>query len=247
MKVFTITGLSTSGKTTTVEHLVTGLIKRGFSVGTVKEIHFVDFHLDSEGKNTQRHKDAGSSLVTARAIGETDIMYQGKQDIYKILSHYDQDYVILEGVRDAIVPEIACCKEDAKPVLSDLTIAISGRFANTNNGEYNKLPIINCISDTEKLLDLIIEKVPDLMPNVEYDCCGKCGYDCRGLLSKYLAGEETLSKCVLLNESDVQLTINGEEIVMVPFVQRLLRNAVLGVTKELKGYTKQAKIEVKLK
>ena len=74
MKVVSIFGFTKSGKTTTVEHVVAELRRRGYSVGSVKDIHFEDFTIETEGTNTYRHKKAGSQLVTARGLYETDIL-----------------------------------------------------------------------------------------------------------------------------------------------------------------------------
>ncbi|HQC55002.1 MAG TPA: molybdopterin-guanine dinucleotide biosynthesis protein B [Clostridia bacterium] len=241
MKVFSITGLSGSGKTATIEHIIKELIARGYTVGSVKEIHFEAFAIDTEGKNTWRHRQAGSDTVTARSANETDVLYKGHMPIYDLLSHYNQDFVILEGVHDAVVPEIAVATEDGEPKISPLTFAISGRFANAHTGTYKDLPIINGITDTKKLVDLIIEKTPSLMYDIDKECCSACGMDCRTFLSKYLKGEVDINACVLKN-SKVKLTINDKNIYMVPFVESILKNVVTGVVKELKGFQKGGKI-----
>lgn len=245
MKVFTVTGLTGSGKTTVVENLIAELKKRGYTVGSVKEIHYEAFAIDTPGKNTYRHRQAGSDTVTARAHYETDVMYQGHLPIYDVLSHYNQDYVILEGVRDAVVPEIAVCKEEVEPEISPLTFAVSGRFANNGLDSYKGLPVINAVENPKKLADLIEAKVPDLMYDVEYECCGKCGTDCRGFLSGLLKGEVTENDCVL-SKREIKLTIDGKDIIMVPFVQKILKNAILGVVSELNGYEKDKKIRIEL-
>ncbi|MEG0019166.1 MAG: molybdopterin-guanine dinucleotide biosynthesis protein MobB, partial [Oscillospiraceae bacterium] len=66
MRIFTVRGITKSGKTTTIEKVISELKKRGYSVGSVKEIHYKQFKIDPEGTNTDRHKKAGSELVTAR-------------------------------------------------------------------------------------------------------------------------------------------------------------------------------------
>lgn len=245
MKVLTITGLTGSGKTTVVENLIKELKRRGYTVGSVKEIHYEAFAIDTPGKNTYRHRQAGADTVTARAEKETDVMYQGHMPIYELLSHYDQDFVILEGVRDCVVPEIAVCKEEEEPNISPLTFAVSGRYANNDVKEYKGLPVISAIEDIERLTDLIEEKVPQLMHDIEYECCGMCGYDCREFLSRLLKGELTRNDCVL-SKREVKLTIDGEDIVMVPFVQKILKNSVLGVVSELKGYKEGKKITIEI-
>lgn len=243
MKVFTVTGLTGSGKTSVIEKLIAELVARGYTVGSVKEIHFDAFRIDTEGKNTWRHRQAGSDTVTARNHHETDIMYQGHRPIYDVLSHYDQDFVVLEGVRDAVVPEIAVAVEDAEPIISPLTFAVSGKFANTHFGEYKGIPVINGLTDTNKLVDLIIEKTPSLMYDVDTDCCGKCGTDCRGFLEKCLKNQAKPEDCVL-KQSKVSLKIDGRDVIMVPFVETLLKNEIMGIVSELKTYKKGGKIKI---
>lgn len=245
MKVFTVTGLSGSGKTSTIECLIKELNKRGYSVGTVKEIHYQNFTIDTEGKNTFRHRQAGASTVTARGNNETDILYKGKLPIYDILSRYSEDFVILEGVRDAIVPEIALSKEDEYPQITDLTFALSGRFSLRSQKEYKNLPVIDGIKQTQQLVDLIEKTVPELMFIPDSDCCLQCGIGCRGLLAKIIKGQADRSDCVLYT-NDISLKINGNNIAMVPFVQNLLRKVTLGVVSELKGYKDNAKIEIEI-
>ncbi|HHT83717.1 MAG: molybdopterin-guanine dinucleotide biosynthesis protein MobB [Christensenellales bacterium] len=244
MKVFTVTGLSRSGKTTTIENLIKEFNKRGYAVGTVKEIHYEKFAIDTEGKNTYRHRAAGALTVTARGEKETDILYVGKKPIYEILSHYNEDIVILEGVRDIVAPEIACCDENSFPEITPLTVAVSGRFANKGIKEYKGLPVINSVDHTAALADLLEEKTPALMNDFDKECCGYCGYDCRGFLAAYLNGQADIKDCVLKKEYKVKLKIGDDEIAMVPFVQNILYNVVIGVVKELKGYNQNKKIEI---
>ncbi len=243
MKVFSVIGYTKCGKTTVVENLTTEFVKRGFSVGTVKEIHFDDFQLDSEGKNTWRHKKAGAEQVTALAKNETDIMFERKLTIDDLLSHYNQDIVILEGVRNGLVPQIVVAKEDTIPETSELTIAVSGRFSNNHVGMFENLPIFNVENQIEALATFVLEKTPEYMSEVDEKCCGMCGENCRSFLSKVLHGERSLQDCPL-RSANVTLKIGEKQIQIVPFVEKLLKNAVLGVVKELKGYEKGKIINV---
>jgi molybdopterin-guanine dinucleotide biosynthesis protein B len=246
MKVFTVNGYKGSGKTTAIESVTAELKGRGYSVGSVKEIDCGDFGMDAEGADTARHRKAGASLVTARSQNETDVMFQETLPIRKILSLYDHDYCILEGVKDINAPKVitAHTAEDIEANMDYRTFAISGAIAN-EKAEYKGYPVINCLKDTERLADLIEEKVPELMPEFDADCCGACGHDCRIMLSKILSGEKKRDDCVI-TRADVELSVNGRKIEMVPFVQRLLRNAVLVVVSELEGYEEGADIEVRM-
>lgn len=161
MKVFSVIGITKSGKTTTIENIIKELRKRNYTVGTIKEIHFHDFKMDVEGTNTDRHRKAGAELVTARGAYETDILYQEKLSIEKILSFYTQDFVVMEGVRDTTAPKIVTAHDvqGIEDRMDDTVFLISGRIS-AEISEHKGIPAINSMTDVEKLVDFIEEKVP---------------------------------------------------------------------------------------
>lgn len=246
MKVFSVIGITQSGKTTTIENIIKELKKRRYSVGSVKEIHFEQFAIDQEGSNSYRHRQAGSELVTARGYHETDVLFPEKLSVDEILRFYDHEIVVLEGVTDANVPKIitAHTKQEIIDRMDDLVFAISGRIANEID-EFNGIPVINTIDNVEKLVDLIEEKVYERLPDFPEECCGECGGSCRELGAKILKGKASSQDCVI-SDSKVKLYIDDNEIMMVPFVQKLLKNAVTGVVKELEGYKNGKSILVKI-
>ncbi|MGI5849275.1 MAG: molybdopterin-guanine dinucleotide biosynthesis protein B [Christensenellales bacterium] len=246
MKVLSINGFTKSGKTTTAENIIQELKKRGFSVGSVKEIHYEAFKIDTEGTNTDRHRKAGASLVTARGIYETDILFKEMLPIDKILSFYDHDYVILEGVNDINAPKIITAHntEEIDERIDYRTLLVSGVIAKELR-EYRGFEVINCITETERLVDKIEETVPDLLPDFDPECCGACGYDCHALLSGIISGQRKREDCVVGN-ADIRLKVGGEDVKMVPFVQNILRNAVIGIVKELRGYMDGAAVEISI-
>ena len=73
MRVFAVSGVHHSGKTTTIEHLIRELVGRGYSVGTVKSVHRERFSIDRAGTNTDRHRTAGATAVAARSDAQTAI------------------------------------------------------------------------------------------------------------------------------------------------------------------------------
>lgn len=159
MKIFSVYGYSKSGKTTTIENIIKELTKRGYTLGSVKDIHFEQFAIDTEGSNTDRHKKAGAELVCARGLYETDILYQRRLSIPEILKFYTQDFVILEGATDFDMPKILCASSiaDIDKRMHPSVFAISGVISNEISS-YKDLPAINSITDIKKLTDLVEKK-----------------------------------------------------------------------------------------
>lgn len=211
-------GFSKTGKTTTVTSLVSELKRRGYTVGTIKDIHFMEFEADVPGTDTYRHAEAGARRVTARGLRSTSIIIDQHMDIDEILKYYKEDFLIIEGDCGIKSPTIITAKtvHDIEEKLSDDAIAvsgvISGEMAEQGIMEYGGLPVINGIEEVEKLADLAEKATKD---------------------------KET--------KLDVELTIGGDEIWMVPFVKETLKNVVIGAVKALDGYEEGREIVVKIK
>ena len=249
MKAIAVNGITRSGKTTVCEVLIAGLRQRGYSVGSVKEIHFEGFAIDPDPTtNTRRHRAAGSQLVTARGISETDILYQSMLPMEEIFRHYDHDYVILEGVTDCNVPRIITAhnREEVERLLDCRAVAVSGVLANTVSGEVLGLPVFHALDDPETLVDFAEERAFEPLPTFDPDCCARCGYTCRELAGMIAWQKAKREDCILWTQ-ETELLINGTPISMVPFVQNILKNAVLGVARELQGFQEHSQIEVRFK
>ncbi len=246
MKVFSVFGISGSGKTTTIENLICELKKRRYTVGSIKEIHFEEFAIDTEGTNTYRHRQAGAELVTAWGHYETDILFPVKLSLEEILKFYHQDYVVIEGLKQGNFPKIitASTTEEIEERLDETVIAISGRISVELN-TYKGLPVIDARTDASTLVDLIESKIFELLPDFPRECCAACGSSCRELAVKIIKGQASRKDCII-SQDNLKLVINDREIDMVPFVQRLLKNVVMGVVSELNGYQPGSKIEIRI-
>ncbi|MCL2855541.1 MAG: molybdopterin-guanine dinucleotide biosynthesis protein MobB [Defluviitaleaceae bacterium] len=249
MKIFSICGISGSGKTTTIEAIISELVRRGYKVGSVKDIHNQQFAIDPrQDSNTNRHKQAGATLVTARGLGETSILYPNRLPVDKILDAYERegyDWVVLEGVDCIKIPTIvtAHSMDDLAQKWSDMAFAASGRISSEIDG-YEGKPAIDATTNVQQLVDLVELGVYSRLPNFPDECCMVCGYSCNGLAAAIIAGEKRRSDCVA--DKGVELLINGRPIKMVPFVQEILKNALVGVVSTLEGYEKGCDIEVRL-
>jgi molybdopterin-guanine dinucleotide biosynthesis protein B len=210
VKVFSVLGTSQSGKTTTIEAIISELRLRGFRVGSVKDIHFDAFAIDTPGTNTHRHRQAGAELVTARGHNETDLLYPAQLPMRDLLRHYQgYDWVALEGVADLPVPNVICTADKQ----NELTICAAGKYS-------GDLRTFDARTQAVELCDFLQERVPDYL-----EC-----YDPAEPQPPFT----------------IHLAINGQPVRMVPFVQKILRNAVLGVASELEGYQEGASIEIRI-
>ena len=248
MKVFSVCGITRSGKTTTIENIIRELSARGYKVGSVKEIHFEDFAIDADpNANTARHRQAGAKLVTARGLYETDVLFQSMLDMREILSFYHGfDYVVLEGVSDISVPTIltAHTREELDQKWSETVFCVSGRIA-AELAEYRDVPAISAVVEAGALTNLIERKVYELLPGFDPRCCTACGRDCHELGVKILRGEAKRSDCVV--GRGAELYFDGKRVDMVPFVRKVLRGTVLGVVRELDGYRDGAEIKIQFR
>ncbi len=246
MRILTVNGITKTGKTTTVEAIIKELKKRRYSVGSVKDIHYEAFTMDREGTNTHRHHQAGADMVVAKGVHETDVLMYKAVNIERIFNFFNHDWCVCEGVDGANIPKIVCGKDesDIQLKLDDITIAISGVFANAND-KYEHWDVYHYEKDIEKLVDYLEKVVPHRLPNVDDACCKACGMTCHDMLKHVLKYPQD-NQCVL-NQQQVTVSINNQELTMVPFVQTLVRNAVLSIVTELDGYQENATIKVEFK
>ncbi len=76
-------GRSNSGKTTLIERLIPELVQAGYRVATIKHAGH-GFDLDTEGKDSWRHKRAGASAVMVLSKGSL-AMFSDVSDEIKVV------------------------------------------------------------------------------------------------------------------------------------------------------------------
>ncbi len=168
-KLVAVVGGKHSGKTTVIEHLIAELKRRGYHVGTIKEMVRIPT-LDTPAKETDRYSKAGAETIVAVPRDETVVFIKKRLAITEILPYLKGlDYVILEGFEsEKKLTKIIAAKtaEDAESYLDDSTIAVSGIIADseaeTAKASAIKIPIVSAIKETKKLVDLVQQKAPTL-------------------------------------------------------------------------------------
>jgi molybdopterin-guanine dinucleotide biosynthesis protein B len=170
--VIAAVGVSGSGKTVTLEYLISHLSAEGYKIGSIKHVHHKGFTMDKEGTNTWRYAKAGSKVIVAISPDEIDIIKKTQMalnDLDKIIALLEQeklDIVFIEGFHSLIakrqdVPKIITAKDQKglEQTLEGTTepiLAIAGLVAkNSSNSAYSNIPIIKVPENGQKLIELI--------------------------------------------------------------------------------------------
>lgn len=161
MKAITIKGFKKTGKTTTCEAVIGELIRRGYTVGSAKDTHAdgFGFAMDTPGKDTYRHAEAGSTTVMIAGAEETDVLFKRRVEIGELLGLFEEDYLVTEGDIGLPLVNIVTGKttEDLDGRRDENTVAFSGIISNEID-VYDGLPVINATKEVGRLVDLIEER-----------------------------------------------------------------------------------------
>ncbi|MEN8232420.1 MAG: molybdopterin-guanine dinucleotide biosynthesis protein B [Thermodesulfobacteriota bacterium] len=107
--VLALIGKPNCGKTTLIEKLVPALAEKGVRVGTIKH-HHGKIQMDTPGKDTWRHKQAGAQVVLLSSPVGIGLIQDTAGDIpvEDLVSRYFQevDLVIAEGYKWSTLPKI---------------------------------------------------------------------------------------------------------------------------------------------
>jgi len=163
-------GISGSGKTTTVEYLISNLTKEGYNIGAIKHIHRENFSIDKEGTNTWRFSKAGSKVTVAFSPEEIAIIRKKKtstEDLEAIIEELKKerlDIILIEGFHAYISkkPEIlkivtAKNSEDLKTTLANTVepiLAITGLVVKSQRPN-GAIPTVDLPKEGPQLLELL--------------------------------------------------------------------------------------------
>ncbi|HPY97143.1 MAG TPA: molybdopterin-guanine dinucleotide biosynthesis protein B [Candidatus Cloacimonadota bacterium] len=245
MKVFSVSGLHHSGKTTVCEEVMKSLKLKGYSVSSIKDIHMEGFEMDRVGSNSWRHLQANRESVIARGLDKTFMIWNRQLNLKDMLDHMHTDWVIVEGIKESPLPKIICAQNEEQLIelFDDRVFAISGPVSEQIS-EYKGIPAINARTNIDKLVQLIIEKVFDVLPFHKDGYCGHCGLNCYELTAQILKGLKTREDCAVRRPENFSLHFNGEEIMVNSFVTDILNDVLVAVCRNLKGYKPGDQVDV---
>jgi len=237
-----VTGYKNSGKTRVVETLTRELTKRGYKVGTIK--HTADnIHLDTPGKDTQRHRAAGSKATAILQENTTAVFIDRHLTLQQAAEHLGPlDFLVIEGFKTLdthariLVPRK---NNELDSLRNGLEIAV----VKVPESEYDaetELPVLS-LDQASELADIIEVKAYPLLPGLN---CHGCGYDdCIEMGKKLLTGEAEITQCIGYGPS-FTLKVNDQTVAMNNFTRATMENVILGFLKTLKGGDEARKIKL---
>jgi molybdopterin-guanine dinucleotide biosynthesis protein B len=130
--ILAVVGRSGSGKTTLLEKLIRELTTRGRRVGTIKHHAHGPVTVDSPGKDSWRHRQAGACAV---ALDSSDLFFVVRDrpegltpEAIAHLALFGMDVILVEGFTDRPIPKIEINRRaQAAPLLcgpADCLVAI---------------------------------------------------------------------------------------------------------------------------
>lgn len=247
MKALGIIGYHHTGKTTLATALISALKAKGYSVSSVKDIHHQMYRADTEGSNTAKHSAAGAQAVFAKGLYDSALLFPSSLALTEVIPHFHSQWLIIEGLKTAPVPKIVCAQntDELDELIDDTTIGISGIIA-SELSSYRGLPVFCLEKHLPHLVELIQEKCFSVLPDVPSHCCGECGFSCYDLACRIVQGKAQRSDCVLDAKQKLRLMVNDQEVIIVPFIQRLLADIIRSYVANLKDVDSSGRISIEI-
>ena len=244
-----VVGEKEAGKTRVVEFLVEYFSKKGLRVATAKHIPHEGFSIDTPGKDSWRHRRAGSVATLVISPSEWAIIQQPpspKIDLNELtaaLERVSPDLVVLEGFSQAFggvsqIPKVVVAKRGEN--LSELVERYVNAIALVSPEPMQSVegvPVYD-FSHLEELAQRVESLFPwlEVLSSLPGSDCGMCGYgDCAGLAKAVVSGEASLEDCKVLSEKRIWVFVEGKELGMNPFVQEIVRKPLLAAISTLRG------------
>ena len=133
-------GRSNSGKTTLIERLIAELVKEGYRIATIKHAGH-GFNMDTEGKDSWRHKQAGAQTVIITSKGSLALFTDTEQEvgIEQLRARYicdGIDLIIAEGWKSEGHPKILVVRDH----IGEVEVSAEGLLAIVTNKALEHAP-----------------------------------------------------------------------------------------------------------
>lgn len=165
--IVSFVGRSNSGKTTLIERVIPELVRAGYRVATVKHAGH-GFDLDTEGKDSWRHKRAGASSVIVMSRGSL-AMFADVPEEMKVEEIRDRfldgsyDLIIAEGWKSEAYLKIVVIREQ----VGEVPVSPDGLLAVVSDKPVDlPVPVLD-LNDVTGVAALIIKHFPRVTHELE--------------------------------------------------------------------------------
>ena len=247
-------GYRHTGKTTFIKRL-TGIIKeKGYSVATIKHIGR-NHEPRLEDSDTTRYLKSGSDISIGFGSGYT-VKYEINKDeknenkkfirykLHSLIMQANKDFILIEGLKsyDGPVPKVVFgnTKEEIESIIDELTVGYTGIKAEDFN---LSIPYIPFDADKNTLFNFLKNNTIPFVADLD---CSECGYpNCRAFAKALMLKEVNIKSCVPMSEN-TRLTINNKPVYLKGFVKDILKDIVIGFSRNLHDY-EEGDIKVTIK
>ncbi|MBL6685325.1 MAG: molybdopterin-guanine dinucleotide biosynthesis protein B [Methylophilaceae bacterium] len=152
---------SGAGKTTFIEKIIPGLIRRGLKISSVKHAHH-DFDIDHEGKDSYRLRKAGSYQTLVMNTRRSALLTEFESEpvtFEAAIKQMDQnvDLILIEGLKSLNFPKIEVYRSSVSKVrLAEIDSSIIAIVSN-ESFSCNK-PVFD-INDTDAVEQFIFNLI----------------------------------------------------------------------------------------
>jgi molybdopterin-guanine dinucleotide biosynthesis protein B len=217
MSTIVVVGNKKSGKTTAIEALIKGLTQKGYKVATAKHIPKPNFTIDTKTKDTWRHTKAGAHITLSVAPNELTIIKKTNTTNYtltNILQHCqnETDIIILEGftnltAQNPKIPKIVAIKTSKELEQNSKRYKPIIAFVGPlkTTPKNLSIPHINVLQEPQKLVKIAENKIKSIIKKEKKPT------------------------------PKIKIEIEGKPLPLNPFVQKIIRAAVLSMVSTLKN------------
>ena len=167
--IVSFVGRSNSGKTTLIERVIPELVRAGYKVATVKHAGH-GFDLDTEGKDSWRHKRAGASSVMVLSKGSM-AMFADVSDQMTVEEVRDRfldrtyDLIIAEGWKHEGYPKIVIVREQ----VGEIPVSSEGLLAVVSDRQIDLSVPLFGLDDVVGVAALIMKQFPKSQSPLEHE------------------------------------------------------------------------------
>jgi molybdopterin-guanine dinucleotide biosynthesis protein B len=167
--IVSFVGRSNSGKTTLIERVIPELVRAGYKVATVKHAGH-GFDLDTEGKDSWRHKRAGASSVMVLSKGSM-AMFADVSDQMTVEEVRDRfldrtyDLIIAEGWKHEGYPKIVIVREQ----VGEIPVSTDGLLAVVSDRQIDLSVPLFGLDDVAGVAALIMKQFPKSQSPLEHE------------------------------------------------------------------------------